>query len=113
MFCGINLSGHMTPIRVSCDAEILRSHAKAKGQPLLDCSSIPAAAPKEDCMNPALGGFVDFYTSPYRAREGETIRKLRRVARLASGDGGCCHAWRDNNLPAPFTGFLVQIPVHT
>jgi hypothetical protein len=27
-------------------------------------------------MNPALGGFVDFYTSPNRAREGETIRKL-------------------------------------
>lgn len=75
VFCGINLSGHMTPDRVSHVLKSFEAYAKAKGQPL-ELLFHPGGCPKEDCMNPALGGFVDFYTSPNRAREGETIRKL-------------------------------------
>lgn len=76
VFCGINFSGHMTPDRVTAVLPHLHAYAERKNMDL-ELLFHPGGYTDASCaLNPALEGFVDFYTSPLRDEEAKTLRLL-------------------------------------
>ncbi|MCH4183908.1 MAG: ChbG/HpnK family deacetylase [Eggerthellaceae bacterium] len=76
VFCGINLSGHMTPDRVMPLIPHLQAYAK-RHEMELELLFHPGGLDNEDsALNPTLTDFVAFYMSPYRAQEGHTLQRL-------------------------------------
>lgn len=79
VFCGINFSGHMTRDRVSAVLPHLQRYADGKDMQL-ELLFHPGGYDDPACaLNPALTGFVDFYTSPLRHAEAETVKALDGV----------------------------------
>ena len=76
VFCGVCFSGAMTAEHVNRIARSFKEYAAAKHLPvefLFHPGGVESAA---ECLNPALPGFVAFYTSPNRSAEAEAVRLL-------------------------------------
>ena len=76
IFCGINFSGHMTVDRVTEVFPAFVEYAQTRNMALELLFHPGGYRDSADALNPALDGFVAFYTSPLRAAEGETLRAL-------------------------------------
>ena len=74
VFCGINFSGHMTADNVASVFESFWNLSCSQGRPLELLFHPGGIEQAEDCLNPALPGFVAFYQSEYRNLEGEALR---------------------------------------
>lgn len=76
VFCGIDFSGHMTEDRIR---RVLPAFVRYAGAHDMDLEFLfhPGGYPDAACaLNPALDGFVAFYTSPFREAEGQALEAL-------------------------------------
>ena len=76
VFCGINFSGHMTAENVAVVRGALHGIAEQSGRALELLFHPGGIKDVRDCPNPALEGFVAFYRSEFRDREGQAVRTL-------------------------------------
>ncbi len=77
VFCGICFSGHMTIDRVSPALPAFERYAQKRGMDL-ELLFHPGGYEDASCaLNPALEGFTEFYTSPLRCAEADTLYWLK------------------------------------
>jgi len=76
VFCGIGFSGRMTKENVSRVAPAFKRYAAAKGMPVEFLFHPGGVGGADECLNPALAGFVDFYVSPNRVAEADAVKSL-------------------------------------
>ena len=76
VFCGIGFSGRMTKENVGRVAPAFKRYAAAKGMPVEFLFHPGGVGSADECLNPELAGFVDFYVSPNRAAEAEAVKTL-------------------------------------
>lgn len=76
IFCGINFSGHMTAENVATVFMPFWEEALDQGRPLELLFHPGGIDRAEDCLNPALPGFVEFYRSEFRRLEGDALDRF-------------------------------------
>lgn len=76
VFCGINFSGCMDPDRVQAVLPAFERYAAKRGKTLELLFHPGGYQNPSDALNPALDGFVAFYTSPNRDAEASALRLL-------------------------------------
>ena len=69
VFCGVCFSGCMTKANVARVGEHFKRYAVSRNMPVEFLFHPGGVDNEEECLNPALPGFVRFYVSPNRAAE--------------------------------------------